>query len=257
MIRKIATCIIISAVLPILSMCATESSHTQVDTVETTDTASLPDFSQLERWNAGEVIDDTVVLAYGVEKCFTSDSVSDSLFNLMNGITFHADTPVRLAELRYLKILHYDSQGKIHLGEMICNHKIESDLLQIFRELYNERYPIERMVLMSKYGGDDETSMSANNTSCFNSRKMTGGDKPSSHAYGMAVDINPLYNPYIRKMSDGTVRILPKNSRYSESDSSYRIAKGDLCHRLFLSHGFKWGGSWRTVKDYQHFEKRP
>lgn len=246
-----------SAVLPILSGCATESSHPQEDTVEVPDAAQLPNFYQLERWNAGEVIDETVVLAYGVDKCFTSDYISDSLFNLMKGTSFHADTPVARTELRYLKLLHYDTQARIHLGEMICNHRIASDLLEIFRELFNERYPIERMMLMSRYGGDDETSMSANNTSCFNSRKMAGGRKPSRHAFGMAVDINPLYNPYIKKMGDGSVKILPKNARQFDSESPYRIRKGDLCHRLFIAHGFKWGGAWKTVKDYQHFEKHP
>ncbi|MDE6653276.1 MAG: M15 family metallopeptidase, partial [Muribaculaceae bacterium] len=221
------------------------------------DTIHQQDYSKFDRWNAGDGVDDSLVLEYGLDRCFVADTISDNLFSQMNGTTFHADTPIARSELRYLKLVHYDHQGKIHLGEMICNRKIAADLLEIFRELFNERYPIERMMLISKFGGDDEASMEANNTSCFNSRKMTGGSKPSRHAYGMAVDINPLYNPYIKKMNDGSLKILPENAGYTNPDSPYRIEKGDLCHRLFIEHGFKWGGAWRTVKDYQHFEKRP
>lgn len=257
MIRKIPAYLIAVSIISLLSACAADSSRTQTETIVPQDTIPLPDYSKFECWNAGDVVDDSLVQAYGLDKCFMADTISDNLFSLMNGATFHADTPVTRSELRYLKLLHYDHQGKIHLGEIICNRKIASDLLGIFRELFNERYPIERMMLISKYGGDDEASMAANNTSCFNSRKMTGGGKRSLHAYGMAVDINPLYNPYIKWMKDGSVKILPENASYTNSDSPYRIAKGDLCHRLFVEHGFKWGGTWRTVKDYQHFEKYP
>lgn len=233
---------------------ASEADH-EIET-DRQDSSLIPFFSEIDSWHAGLRVDSIVVYAYGIENCFKADTISDSIFSVMNGITFHpGDTPVARDELRYLRMLHYNSEGEIILGEMVCNQKIADDLLDIFRNLFAERYPIERMLLASRFGGDDEASMTANNTSCFNSRNIAGSNKPSYHAYGMAVDINPLYNPYIKEKDGKIVRILPQQARYTDPKSPYRIGKGDLCHRLFIKHGFKWGGSWRSVKDFQHFEK--
>ncbi len=235
--------------------CSFESAQSDTTQEEMIDTVAMLDFSQLERWDAGKPIDSVLISAYGIENCFRADTISDSIFRQMKGITYHADTPVSISDLRYLRVLHRNSEGEIILGELICNKKIATDLLEIFKELFDAGYPIERMVLASQYGGDDETSMTANNTSCFNSRGIAGSTKPSYHAFGMAVDINPLYNPYIKIRDGEVVRILPHAAKFPSSHSPYRIEKGDLCYRLFIAHGFQWGGSWRTVKDYQHFEK--
>lgn len=249
--------------LAVLSSCSEESCHHKNDalplvfvrTIETEDTVSPPDMSFSGQWEPGVIVDSAVIYNYGIEKCFLADTISDSLFSSMKDVSFHDDTPVTRKDLRYLQILHYNSEGEIIMGEMICNHTIASDLLKIFRELFDARFPIERMRLACRYGGNDEKSMSDNNTSCFNSRSITGGSKYSYHAYGLAVDINPLYNPYIKTRNGAVVKILPSNAKLSDSDSPYRIKKGDICYCIFLSHGFKWGGSWRSVKDYQHFEK--
>jgi hypothetical protein len=102
--------------------------------------------------------------------------------------------------------------------------------------------------------------MRHNNSSCFNFRTIAGSKKLSLHAQGMAVDINTLYNPYYKKRANGTVFVQPANARpYLRRSAKfpYKIVRGDLCHRLFLQHGFTWGGAWRDRKDYQHFEKRP
>lgn len=215
-----------------------------------------PDYSTIEHWKPGFVVDSAIVYGYGYEKCFYADTLSDSLFNLMKGTSYHSDTPVGRKELRYLRILHYNSEGEIIMGEMVCNQAIASDLLEIFSELFKARYPIERMNLACRYGGDDEVSMTDNNTSCFNSRKINGSSRPSRHAFGLAVDINPLYNPYIKVKNGVVVKILPVASKSSDPHSPYHIDKGDLCYRMFIAHGFQWGGSWHSVKDYQHFEKR-
>ena len=99
--------------------------------------------------------------------------------------------------------------------------------------------------------------MRDNNTSCFCYRNVSGSKNLSKHARGLAIDINPLYNPYIRYRKDGSQIIEPANAKpYADRSKPYRykIEKGDLCYRLFIKYGFTWGGSWRTMKDYQHFE---
>ena len=100
--------------------------------------------------------------------------------------------------------------------------------------------------------------MQANNTSCFNFRRVAGSSKLSAHSRGMAIDINPLQNPCIRQRKDGSTSVQPATGRcYADRSKHwpYQIVRGDLCHRLFTEHGFKWGGAWRSVKDYQHFER--
>ena len=132
-------------------------------------------------------------------------------------------------------------------------------MLDIFRQLYKQGYKIERITLIDDYDADDERSMSLNNTSCFNFRVVSGTTKLSKHAQGLAIDINPLYNPYIH-LNNGKVE--PANGKpYATNRTANRklpvpfINTSDLCYRLFIQHGFRWGGAWKTVKDYQHFEK--
>ena len=189
---------------------------------------------------------------------FLVQAVPDSVFQRMQGRSWPRDCTVRRADLRYLRLSHFDAAGKEHVGEMVCNKAIANDLLEIFSELYREKYPIERIRLIDDYEADDERAMRDNNTSCFCFRKVSGTTKLSRHAMGMAVDINTLYNPYVRTEKDGRRVVEPATAtRYVDRRKSfpYKIVKGDLLHRLFLQHGFKWGGSWRTVKDWQHFEK--
>ena len=135
---------------------------------------------------------------------------------------------------------------------------IANDLKEIFQELYRNKYPIERMRLIDDYDADDERSMQDNNTSCFNFRAIAGSKKLSKHSRGLAIDINPLYNPCVKRRADGTLSVQPATARqYANRNKKwrYKIDKDDLCHQLFTKHGFKWGGSWRSVKDYQHFER--
>jgi hypothetical protein len=155
-------------------------------------------------------------------------------------------------------VLHHDGKGHILKGELICNKAIAEDLVQIFRELYKNRYPIERMRLIDEYDADDERSMRDNNTSCFCHRSVAHSKNLSKHALGLAIDINPLYNPYYRRLANGKEIIQPATaSRYCDRGKSfpYKITRNDLCYRLFIQHGFRWGGAWKSLKDYQHFEK--
>lgn len=157
-----------------------------------------------------------------------------------------------------LHVRHIDGKGQTQVGVIICNKQISKDLEEIFAELYKARYPIERIRPISEYGDDDEQSMRANNTSCYCYRVVEGSTVLSNHARGLAIDINPLYNPCVRRKKDGTILIQPATGKPYVNRTKkfkYRITKDDLCYRLFIQHGFKWGGNWHTVKDYQHFEK--
>ena len=188
---------------------------------------------------------------------FSAQTIPDSIWQCMQGRSYHTNPTIGRDDLRYLRVRHYDAEGKRHEGEIICNKRIADKLLVIFRELYAHRYPIQRIRLADDYDGDDERQMRDNNTSCFNYRTMSGSQRLSKHARGLAIDINPLYNPYVRHRKDGTTTVEPATAKaYADRSRrfGYKIEKGDLCHRLFLRHGFTWGGSWRSSKDYQHFE---
>lgn len=213
----------------------------------------------LHQWTPAAVVSDEAVKAYGIDSCFCAYPISDAIFSRMQGKSYKKNCTVPRSTLRYLRVLHRNVDGKTQLGEIVCNQSIANDLLDIFRELYKQGYKIERIVLIDDYDADDERSMSVNNTSCFNFRIVSGTTKLSKHAQGLAIDINPLYNPYVH-LNNGKVE--PANGKsYATNRTANRkvpvpfINTSDLCYRLFIQHGFRWGGAWRTVKDYQHFDK--
>lgn len=193
---------------------------------------------------------------------FSIHEISDDLYDRMKGgNTYKDDCIVPREDLRYLLVLHKDKDGNTHQGEMVVHKLIAEDVLEIFEELYDAGYPIERMVLPDNYMADDETMMRDNNSSSFNFRFISHTDKISKHGLGMAVDINTLYNPYhkIVENDDGTTTevIEPATGEaYLDrtKDFDYKIEKGDLCYTLFIEKGFEWGGDWTDRKDYQHFE---
>lgn len=209
-------------------------------------------------WKAGCVVTAKEIKSYGISNCFRTEMISDAVFKRMNGRSYQANKYIGRKDLRYLRLLHYDDKGRILTGEMVCNKAIANDLIDIFRELYKAHYPIERIRLIDDYGADDERSMRANNTTCFCFRNISGSSKLSKHSLGLAVDINPLYNPHYRKSKTGKVSVSPSNAmKYVKRNDKfpYKIERGDLLYRLFIRHGFRWGGAWRHSKDYQHFEK--
>lgn len=193
---------------------------------------------------------------------FSIREISDDLFERMKGgNTYKEDCIVPREDLRYLLVLHKDKEGNTHQGEMVVHKLIAEDVLEIFEQLYDAGYPIERMVLPDNYLADDEIMMRDNNSSSFNFRFISHTDRISKHGLGMAVDINTLYNPYhkIVKNEDGTEEevIEPATGKpYLDRTQSfdYKIEKGDLCYQLFIEKGFEWGGDWTDRKDFQHFE---
>ena len=189
---------------------------------------------------------------------FRCEGIDDAVFARIKGKSFKDDCTMPREDLRYLRVLHYNKVGEVKEGELVCHKSIADDLLAIFRELYKAKYPIERMVLIDEYDADDEASMRANNTSAFNFRYISGTRRLSRHAQGMAIDINPLYNPYVRQRNGRTLVSPTGAEAYTDrtKDFPYKIVKGDLCYRLFRKYGFTWGGDWKNSKDYQHFEKK-
>lgn len=189
---------------------------------------------------------------------FTSSAIDDTVWERIRGVSYPEDCPLSLDELCYLRLLHWDFDGNIRVGEMIVNREIEDAALEIFEELFESGYPIEKIRLIDEYGGDDEASMADNNTSCFNYRPIAGSSKMSAHSEGLAIDLNPLYNPYVKKRDDSTLCRPAAAEAYLDRSADFpgKITKKDPAYRLFTSHGFTWGGSWKTVKDYQHFERR-
>ena len=206
----------------------------------------------------GDILPAGALAGLDTSAFFYAAPVDSAVFARIDGVSYKDGCPVAVEDLRYMRVLHRDLDGRTLVGEMIANKSVSDDLLEIFRALYEAGYPIERMRLIDDYGADDEASMLANNSSCFNYRRKPHMSAVSKHALGEAVDINPLYNPYYRVTPAGARIVEPAaGAQYVDraGDFPYKIERGDLCHRLFLEHGFHWGGSWTRSKDYQHFER--
>ena len=218
------------------------------------------DSTALTLWKAGETVTMSTVEAYGgIDKCFAAEPIPDDVWKRMQGKSYKPNPYITRGDLRHIRALHWDNNQQIHIGEMVCNKAIAERLVKILRQLFDARYPIQRMVLPDVYNADDETQMRHNNSSCFCYRAVAKSGKLSKHARGLAVDINTLYNPYYKDRRNGTRFVQPSTARkYCDRTKSfpYKIEPGDLCVRLFTEAGFEWGGNWKSCKDFQHFELR-
>ena len=213
---------------------------------------SVPEMSN---WVARTIVCDSLVKAYGLDSCFVAEPISDLIFARMKGKSWKKDCTLRRDELRHIRLLHRNARGENQMGEMIVNRKVAADVVYIFRKLYEAKYPIELITLIDEFDADDETSMEANNTSCFNFRFITGRQSQiSNHGKGCAIDLNPLYNPYVKgnKVSPANGVMYAHNR---DASAPYIITRSDLAYRLFRERGWRWGGSYQSLKDYQHFEK--
>jgi hypothetical protein len=159
--------------------------------------------------------------------------------------------PVSLSDLRYLELDHWGFDGRERRGELVVHHDHAEDIVAVFRALFDSRFPIERMRLVDEYGGDDLASMNANNTSAFNCRAAQGSASWSEHAFGRAIDINPIQNPYLR----GSVLLPPAGAAFVDRslNAPGMIHAGDVVVEAFDGIGWPWGGDWITLKDWQHF----
>ncbi len=188
---------------------------------------------------------------------FYYEPITDTIKKRIYGYSYKEDCSIPYEDLRYVSVLYINFEDKTEVGEIICNKSIAEDLVEIFYGLYQAEYPIEQIRLIDEYNADDDLSCLDNNTSCFNYRVVAGTTKLSKHAQGLAIDINPFYNPYVT-YPNGVAHVSPAGSEtYADrnADFAYKIDKNDLCYQLFTAHGFTWGGNWKTLKDYQHFQK--
>lgn len=166
------------------------------------------------------------------------------------GPTWHPGCPVPLSDLSYLRISYLGFDHRPHLGELVVATVVAPQIISAFHALFDSRYPIRQMRLVDDFGGSDDRSMAADNTSGFNCRASTGGSTFSQHSYGAAVDLNPVENPYV---GDGVV-LPPAGSAYVDRpDEPGVIHDGDDVVRAFASIGWGWGGDWSSPQDFQHF----
>ena len=170
------------------------------------------------------------------------------------GASWRPGCPVAPELLRRVELNHVGSDGNLRRGALVVHLELVEDVIEIFGLLAEQRYPIEKMQTVENYRhAEDELSMRDNNTSAFNCRPLPGSDKWSLHAYGRAIDINPLLNPYI----DGAGNLEPATAgRYLDRTlpDPALLNAGDPAVLAFTDRGWRWGGAWRNPIDYQHFE---
>lgn len=164
--------------------------------------------------------------------------------------------PVPLRRLRHLTLSHVGFDGRTRTGELVVAARHAADVVDVFERLHAARFPVRRMRLVDAYGADDGRSMAANNTSAYNCRRVAGTDRWSEHAYGGAIDLNPVQNPYVQGSSfvpaEGAAYVDVPRQRGARPAPGVVVA-GDVVDRAFASIGWEWGGRWRSSKDYQHF----
>ena len=197
-------------------------------------------------------VDDVLYIEF--EPIFTAEPLPDHIIDFITGVTFHENTPFGYDALTYLTITHADFDGESRIGHMIVAAEIGEEVLDIFRELYEIRFPIYQMRLIDYFDADDNLSLAANNSSAFNFRYIAGTTTISRHGFGMAIDINPIQNPYIR----GDNILPPAGAAYLNRDDVRpgMIVRGCPVYTAFISRGWIWGGNWTVPRDYHHFEKR-
>jgi len=199
----------------------------------------------------GELVSPEHLSAQVAAAYFNVQPISPEIFARMDGKSWR-EGAINIDQLRYLQLLHVGFDGNTYAGELVVNEAIADDVLAIFAELYNAEYQIELLLLIDNFDADDTASMNANNTSGFNHRLIAGTQTLSNHAKGLAIDLNPVQNPWVSGNS-----VEPEIGRPYADRSDVRphmITHDDLAFRLFTEYGFTWGGDWRNPKDYQHFE---
>lgn len=169
------------------------------------------------------------------------------------GSSHRAGCPVAVSDLRLVTLSHWGFDGRSRSGQLVVHAAVADAVVQVFRRLHEARFPVERMVTVEQYGADDDASMAANNTSAYNCRAVTGGSGWSEHAYGTALDVNPVQNPYVR----GTT-VLPDAGRAYLDRSDVRpgmVVRGHAVVEAFAAVGWGWGGDYSSFRDYQHFSQ--
>jgi hypothetical protein len=166
-------------------------------------------------------------------------------------VSWREGCPVHWHDLSVVRVSYWGFDGKRYRGAIVVHDWAAPSVRQVFESLYRQRFQVQRIARVDEYGADDDRSMAANNTSAFNCRKVAGSSSWSMHAYGTAIDVNPMQNPYV------------VNGTYSPPGSEQWANRGDVVPGMAVAGGplvgafdyvgWGWGGRWSTKKDYQHF----
>jgi hypothetical protein len=181
------------------------------------------------------------------------EAIDTAAANAMIGVSWHLGCPVPISDLRRVHLTYWGFDSVRHRGELIVHKDVTHRVVDVFRTLYNRRFPIRMMLPVDHFGADDNASMAADNTSAFNCRPITGATSGFSvHSYGKAIDVDTVENPYVK----GAIVQPPAGKAFTNRGNIRpgMIRDGDTVWRAFTTHGFTWGGDWTSLKDYQHFE---
>lgn len=188
---------------------------------------------------------------------FTIKEINEKRLQLLKQENvWREECPVHYSRLRIVNIRFLNFEGDVESGELIVLDQVAESVLEIFKELFELKFPIGKMIPMEEFGGDDVRSMKANNSSAFNGRKVARTDRWSSHAYGCAIDINPVQNPYLLlNENKELIEVIPPEGEKYLDRSSQRKGMVEEVVPIFVKHGFSdWGGSWEAKPDYHHFQ---
>ncbi len=192
-------------------------------------------------------------ISSGTYKAAYYNPIPPSVVQKMKGKSYKENCPIPITDLAYVRVTHYDMKGQTCSGELVVHKKIANMTMEIFKDIHAAKFPIEKMHLIDEYEADDDRSMEDNNSSAFCFRSIT--NKPgvvSNHGLGIAIDINTRLNPYVKGDN-----IAPSNARRYLDRSLNEpgmIHPEDAVVMAFKQRGFSWGGDWKSLKDYQHFE---
>lgn len=188
--------------------------------------------------------------------CATVLPISDEIAGEMHGCSWH-DVPEcpAVSSLRLVRVSHHDFNGQVQIGELVVAAAVANEVVDIFGRIFAAGFAIEGMQRVDVFAASDQASMAANNSSAFNFRMVQGTQVLSHHALGLAIDLNPVQNPWLR----GDLVDPAAGSAYLDRSKVQRgmIVDGDPVVEAFAAHGWDWGGHWQDMRDYQHFSKLP
>lgn len=215
---------------------------------------NIDDNKQFEKEEAVEIVVESEEKEEAIES-FTYTPLPEMVISRIDGVSWKKEAPVGLDDLSYVKVLYWGFDDEEHAGELIVHSDVAKEITEIFKELYDAKFPIEKVRLVDEYDANDDLSMDDNNTSAFCFREIAGQKgKLSKHSYGIAIDINPIQNPYVK--GDKVSPIAGKEYTDRENIRKGMIIKESVCYKAFKERGWTWGGEWNTLKDYQHFQKQ-
>lgn len=191
-----------------------------------------------------------LIFAFTNSEIIAQDVILDANYSFSSAIEATKAPKQILDSLTIVEVDYYGFDGKLHRGQLVVNIAIKDDIVEGFKILFREKFPVQKVIPITKYNWSDDESMKSNNSSAFNYRFIAGTQRLSHHATGRAVDINPRQNPVI--YSDG--KISPSGAKYNKDDDGTFTSDSELV-KFLKSKGWRWGGDWTSFKDYHHFDK--